>query len=183
MGVPPPRIDLIIVFLLREKIDLKTSISTPMPLPSPTWAEATFSWFVTGLRKVHNYGQEVTSACRLITVKRIRYQNLPDWPRLIENVLYSVNLSLMTHLASLISLFIQGTGTPFMRLHLMPERYPRARDFSHSYVNSPTNLIRRVYYACIGLQWSNIFWCWVYIPRNTCYLLISEWLGGLSRWI
>ena len=96
-GITKTKIDLIIIFLLREKIDLKTSFSTPIHLPSPPWTKATFSWFGTGLRKVHNYDQEVTSACRFITVKRIRYQDLPDRPRLIENVLYGVNLSLMTH--------------------------------------------------------------------------------------
>ena len=96
-GIAKTKIELIIIFLLREKIDLKTSFSTPIHLPSPPWTKFTFSWFGTGLRKVHNYDQEVTSACRFITVKRIRYQDLPDRPRLIENVLYSVNLSLMTH--------------------------------------------------------------------------------------
>ena len=96
-GITKTKIDLIIIFLLREKIDLKTSFSTPIHLPSPPWTKATFSWFGTGLRKVHNYDQEVTSACTFITVKRIRYQDLPDRPRLIEDVLYGVNLSLMTH--------------------------------------------------------------------------------------
>ena len=79
-GITKTKIDLIIIFLFREKIDLKTSFSTPIHLPSPPWTKATFSWFGTGLRKVHNYDQEVTSACRFITVKRIRYQDLPDRP-------------------------------------------------------------------------------------------------------
>ena len=98
-------------FHLEKKIDLETSFSTPIPLLTPPWTETTFSWFSTGLRKVHNYGEEVTSACKTNPVT-----NLTDSSPIRKYLLQSKSFLDVTTLLWLLLIVYPRTGTPFMRL-------------------------------------------------------------------
>ena len=123
-------------FHLEKKIDLETSFSTPIPLLTPPWTETTFSWFGTGLRKVHNHREEETSACKTNPVP-----NLTDSSPIRKYLLQSKSFLDVTSLLWL-WLFIQGQAHLSCDFSVMlsrtaaRERFPQTRDFSwYSYVN------------------------------------------------